>query len=283
MPTQKIEFPGIQQALLAGRLDTPDQPPQAWAVFSHCFTCSKGSKAAAFISRALAHAGFGVPRFDFTGLGNSVGDFANTHLNSNVDDLIAAADWLRANHGAPALLIGHSLGGAAVLAAAGRIEGREAVATIGAPFEPAHVVHQLGQGVEQIKAEGEATVQLAGRPFTVRQAFIYDLGPGPYDLFTGSLGACTAMTVRMFARRKQWPLDKMSVTLTPGRIHAQDRGDCETREGMIDRIERAITLTGDLDAQQRQRLMEIADKCPVHRTLHSEMQVITREVPVTGG
>jgi len=426
MPTQKIEFSGSQQALLAGRLDTPDQPPQAWAVFAHCFTCSKDSKAAAFISRALARSGFGVLRFDFTGLGSSGGDFANTHFSSNVDDLIAAADWLRDNHGAPALLIGHSLGGAAVLAAAGRIDGCEAVATIGAPFDPAHVVHQLGQGVEKIKAEGEATVQLAGRPFTVRQAFIDDLtsqkqterihqlrrplmvlhaprdatvgidnagqifqaalhpksfvsldgadhllsrpadaqfaadiiaawaqryltdktsaqaseanaapadvfsgvvddaavpdgavqvvergtgqftvdvragrhrwvsdepasvggddlGPGPYDLLTAALGACTVMTVRMFARRKQWPLDKVSVTLTHGKIHAQDCVDCETRDGMVDRIERAITLTGALDAQQRQRLMEIADKCPVHRSLHSEVQVVTREAPFTAG
>jgi alpha/beta superfamily hydrolase len=99
MPTHKIAFPGSQGATLAGRLDTPDQPPHAWAIFAHCFTCSKDSKAAAYISRALAHAGFGVLRFDFTGLGGSDGDFANTHFSSNVDDLIAAADWLRAEHG----------------------------------------------------------------------------------------------------------------------------------------------------------------------------------------
>ncbi len=413
MPTHKIEFPGSQQALLAGRLDTPEQAPRAWAVFAHCFTCSKDSKAAAYVSRALARAGFGVLRFDFTGLGSSDGDFANTHFSSNVDDLVAAADWLREHHGAPALLIGHSLGGAAVLAAAERITDNQAVATIGAPFDPAHVVKQLGQGVEQIKAEGSATVQLAGRPFTVRQAFIDDLtsqqqterihrlrrplmvlhaprdetvgidnagqifqaalhpksfvaldgadhllsrpddaqfaadviaawagrylmagpvaerpaaspgpdrvdaalpdgavqvvergtgaftvdiragrhrwvgdepasvggddlGPSPYDLLTAALGACTAMTLRMVARQKKWSLDKVSVDLTHSKIHAKDCAECETREGKVDRIERVITITGDLDAEQRQRLMEVADKCPVHRTLHSEVRVVTR-------
>ncbi|MCW5628844.1 MAG: OsmC family protein [Rhodoferax sp.] len=414
MPTRKIEFAGSQQALLAGRLDTPEQAPRAWAVFAHCFTCSKDSKAAAYVSRALARAGFGVLRFDFTGLGNSDGDFANTHFSSNVDDLVAAADWLREHHGAPALLIGHSLGGAAVLAAAGRIADNKAVATIGAPFDPAHVVKQLGQGVAQIQAEGSATVQLAGRPFTVRQAFIDDLtsqrqgerirrlrrplmvlhaprdetvgidnagqifqaamhpksfvaldgadhllsrpddaqfaadviaawagrylvaeppaaeppaavpgpdrveaalpdgavrvvergtgafavdvragwhrwvsdepasvggddlGPGPYDLLTAALGACTAMTLRMYARHKDWPLDKVTVELTHGKVHAKDCAECETREGKVDRIERVITITGDLDAEQRERLLAIADKCPVHRTLHSEVLVVTR-------
>ncbi|MCZ4315855.1 bifunctional alpha/beta hydrolase/OsmC family protein [Comamonadaceae bacterium G21597-S1] len=413
MPSRKIEFPGSQQALLAGRLDTPDQAPRAWAVFAHCFTCSKDSKAAAYVSRALARAGFGVLRFDFTGLGSSDGDFANTHFSSNVDDLVAAADWLREHHGAPSLLIGHSLGGAAVLAAAGRMADNKAVATIGAPFDPAHVIKQLGQGVEQIKAEGSATVQLAGRPFTVRQAFIDDLtsqkqgerirrlrrplmvlhaprdatvdidnageifqaalhpksfvaldgadhllsrpddaqfaadviaawagrylmaepvadtpaatpspdrvdaalpdgavqvvergtgaftvdiragqhrwvgdepasvggddlGPGPYDLLTAALGACTAMTLRMYARQKKWSLDKVTVDLTHSKVHARDCAECETREGKVDRIERVITITGDLDPDQRQRLMEIADKCPVHRTLHSEVLVVTR-------
>lgn len=413
MPSRKIEFPGSQQALLAGRLDTPDQVPRAWAVFAHCFTCSKASKAAAYVSRALARAGFGVLRFDFTGLGSSDGDFANTHFSSNVDDLVAAADWLREHHGAPSLLIGHSLGGAAVLAAAGRMADNKAVATIGAPFDPAHVIKQLGQGVEQIKAEGSATVQLAGRPFTVRQAFIDDLtsqkqgerirrlrrplmvlhaprdatvdidnagqifqaalhpksfvaldgadhllsrpddaqfaadviaawagrylmaepvadtpaatpslervdaalpdgavqvvergtgaftvdiragqhrwvgdepasvggddlGPGPYDLLTAALGACTAMTLRMYARQKKWSLDKVTVDLTHSKVHARDCAECETREGKVDRIERVVTITGDLDPDQRQRLMEIADKCPVHRTLHSEVLVVTR-------
>ncbi len=413
MPTQKIEFTDSQNATLAGRLDTPEAAPRAWAVFAHCFTCSKDSKAAAYISRALARAGFGVLRFDFTGLGSSDGDFANTHFSSNIDDLLAAADWLRSKHGAPSLLIGHSLGGAAVLAAAGRIADCKAVATIGAPFDPAHVVKQLGEGVEQIHTEGVATVQLAGRPFTVRRAFVEDLtsqkqterihglrrplmvmhaprdatvgidnagqifqaalhpksfvaldgadhllsrpedahfaadviaawaqryldagpadekpvserkagnddaalpdgavrvvergtgafavdiragrhqwigdepasvggddlGPGPYDMLIAALGACTAMTLRMVARQKKWPLDKVVVELAHGKVHAKDCAECQTRDGKVDRIERVITMTGALDAQQRQRLLEIADKCPVHRTLHSEVLVVTR-------
>ena len=412
MPSTKITFPGSQQAALAGRLDTPDQPPRAWALFAHCFTCSKDSKAAAYISRALARAGFGVLRFDFTGLGSSDGDFANTDFSSNVDDLVAAADWLRAEHGAPALLIGHSLGGAAVLAATERIADCKAVVTIGAPFDPAHVVQHLGEGVEQIKSDGEATVQLAGRSFTVRRAFIEDLtsqrqterihalrrplmvlhapldatvgidnasqifqaamhpksfvaldgadhlltqpgdaqfaadvigawagrylaaapaadqstsavtlgqheaalpegavrvtergtgafavdvrsgrhlwisdepvgvggddlGPGPYDMLVAALGACTAMTLRMYARHKNWPLDKVTVDLTHDKIHASDCAECETRDGRLDRIERVITITGALDTTQRQRLLKIADKCPVHRTLDGEVRVVT--------
>ncbi len=179
MPSTRVEFPGSQGALLAARLDTPEQAPQAWAVFAHCFTCSKDTKAAAYIAQALAQAGWGVLRFDFTGLGGSGGDFANTHFSSNVDDLVAAADWLQAHHGEPALLLGHSLGGAAVLAAARRVPQARAVATIGAPFDPAHVTHQFANDLQLIQAHGEATVTLAGRPFVIRQAFLDDLAGQP--------------------------------------------------------------------------------------------------------
>lgn len=398
MPTQRIEFPGSQGAILAGRLDTPETAARAWAVFAHCFTCSKDSKAAAFIARALAEAGFG-------------GDFANTHFSSNVDDLVAAADWLRGHHGPPALLIGHSLGGAAVLAAAHRVGDCRAVATLGAPFEPTQVTRQFADGLKLIEEQGQATVQLAGRPFTIRREFVADLagqaqagrirdlhrpllvlhspvdsvvsvdsarqifeaarhpksfvsldsadhllntaadaryaagviaawaqrylpadpapdatataaaaaaaaandgtvhvtergtgafavaisagrhtwlgdepataggddlGPSPYDMLTAALGACTAMTLRMYARQKQWPLANVRVVLKHAKIHAADCASCETRDGKIDRIERVIDLAGPLDDQQRRRLMEIADKCPIHRTLHSEVEVITR-------
>lgn len=175
MPSTRTDFPGSQGATLAARLDTPDAPPRAWALFAHCFTCSKDTKAATHIARALAAAGYGVLRFDFTGLGGSGGDFANTHFSSNVDDLVAAADWLRGAHGAPALLVGHSLGGAAVLAAAHRIADARAVVTLAAPFDPGHVTHQFGDDLQVIAEQGRARVTLAGRPFTITQAFVDDL------------------------------------------------------------------------------------------------------------
>ena len=188
MPSQRVDFTGSQGEALAGRLDTPDVRPQAWAVFAHCFTCSKDSKAAAYIARALTEAGYGVLRFDFTGLGGSGGDFANTHFSSNVDDLVAAADWLREQHGAPALLIGHSLGGAAVLAAAARVPDCKAVATLGAPCDPAHVTHQLGNELAVIESQGEASVVLGGRPFTVKRSFVEDLADQPQSERIRSLG-----------------------------------------------------------------------------------------------
>ena len=148
MPTERIELDGSQGAPLAGRLDKPEQPPRAWAVFAHCFTCSKDNKAAAYIARVLAEAGCGVLRFDFTGLGGSGGDFANTHFSSNVDDLVAAADWLRVHHGAPALLVGHSLGGAAVLAAAHQVPDAVARARAGRAVRPrANVAKRFGDSI----------------------------------------------------------------------------------------------------------------------------------------
>ena len=404
-PRSLIHFPGAFGTLLAARLDLPAEPPLAYALFAHCFTCSKDTLAATRIGAALTARGFGVLRFDFTGLGGSEGDFANTNFSSNVADLVAAANWLRSAHQAPAILIGHSLGGAAVLAAAHEIPEAVAVATIGAPFDPGHVQHVLGDAALAIQASGEAAVTLAGRTFNIRKQFLEDLAsqtghqriaglrkallvlhsprdttvdienaarifvaakhpksfvsldtadhlltaradavyvadvlaawasryvraagtpaavapgvPGvvsvsethegkftqavtagahhtradepagvggddsgftPYDLLLASLGACTSMTIRMYADQKKWPLDHVSVRLKHQKIHAQDCAECETREGKIDRIEREIELTGALDDAQRARLMEIADKCPVHRTLHAEVSVVTRRV-----
>lgn len=405
MPSVRVNFPGSLGAGLAGRLDTPDGAVRAWALFAHCFTCSKDSKAAAYIARALAEAGFGVLRFDFTGLGGSGGDFAHTDFSSNIDDLVAAADWLRAEHGAPALLIGHSFGGAAVLAAAHRVADCRAVVTLAAPFDPAHVSRLFGADVERISDHGQAEVELAGRRFTIRNSFLDDvagqpqrerihllrrplmvmhsptdqqvavdnaraifeaalhpksfvsldgadhlltrpedarfaatliaawaarylpaepdaaeeraappeagwvrvaergtglytataddgrhrwladepvsvggddLGPGPYELLLSALGACTVMTLRMYAKRKDWPLVRVQALLRHAKVHAEDCAHCETEKGQIDRIERVITLEGELDVAQRARLLEIADKCPVHRTLHSEVDVQTR-------
>jgi len=402
--SQAVTFPGVAGNALAARLDTPSGTlPRAYALFAHCFTCSKESKAATFISEALTEAGIAVLRFDFTGLGGSEGEFANTTFSSNVGDLVAAADWLRREHAAPAMLVGHSLGGSAILAAAGQIAESVAVATINAPADPAHVTGLFGAAGAEIDARGEAEVELSGRKFTIRREFLEDAagqrllasvgelrralvvfhaprdttvaidhasriflaakhpksfvslddadhlltrradaryvgavlaawasrylepapsdarvprgprdtilvketragkfqqeitagphrlladepasaggddsGPSPYDLLCAALGACTVMTLRLYADARSLPLERAGVALRHQKIHASDCSDCETREGRIDRIERVIELEGPLDAPARAKLLEIANKCPVHRTLHSEISVETR-------
>ena len=401
--SEKVMFTGSQGESLAARLDLPPHPPLAFVLFAHCFTCSKDIFAAKRVAAGLVENGIGVLRFDFTGLGHSDGEFANTNFSSNVADLVAAAGWLTENHQAPAILVGHSLGGAAVLAAAGAVESVQGVCTIGAPADPDHVKHNFACDLERIEKDGVAEVTLAGRSFTIKKQFLDDIagqaledkigtmkkallifhgpldqtvgidnagrifqaakhpksfisldqadhllsrpddavyvadvigawarrfigegalaehraragegevtvaetgegkfaqvvsvggrhvlradepvsyggddtGPGPYDYLLAGLGACTTMTVRMYADRKGWPLDTVSVKLNHAKIHAADCADCENRDGKLDQIERELTLSGALDDEQRQRLLEIADKCPVHRTLHSEVKVRT--------
>lgn len=399
-----VTFPGAAGHSLAARLDLPSGiVPHAYALFAHCFTCSKDSRAANFISEALTDAGIAVLRFDFTGLGDSEGDFASTTFSSNTADIVAAAAWLRREHQAPAILVGHSLGGAAVLVAAAGVPEVVAVATINAPADPGHVAHLFADQRAEIDATGEAEVELAGRRFRIRREFLDDIaehkltaqiaslrralivfhsprdtivgidnasriflaarhpksfvslddadhlltrradaryvgavlaawatrylpvtssasrrvdgprdtvlvtethggkfqqeiaigphrlladeprsiggddsGPSPYDLLTAALGACTAMTLRMYAELKKLPLHRVRVNLRHEKIHATDCRECETKEGRIDRIERVIDLEGPLDAAARGKLLEIADKCPVHRTLQDKVFVATR-------
>jgi len=400
MQTERVEFTGHGGDKLAARLDLPDGPLLATALFAHCFTCSKESFAAKRISARLTGAGIAVLRFDFTGLGGSEGAFSDTTFSSNVADLIAACGYLSGRGMQPEMLIGHSLGGAAVLKAAAQMDNIKAVATLGAPFAPDHVKHNFADHLAEIMQDGAAKVDLGGRPFCIGKDFLDDIsavelapairnlhaallvmhapldqivgienaqeiftvakhpksfvtlddadhllsrpedseyaagviaawatryldlsppapppgapegvvrvreadpegylqdvtagpfhhaladepvayggtnkGMSPYGFLAAGLGACTSMTIRMYARRKKWPLASVRVDVTHDKVHAQDAETGATQK--IDTFFREIHLEGDLDAAQRARLLEIADKCPVHKTLLHSSRIET--------
>lgn len=400
MQSLKVTFDNHDGQTLSGILDLPAAAPVGYALFAHCFTCSKNLKAAGNIARAMSDAGIAVLRFDFTGLGQSEGAFADTNFSSNVEDLHAAVRYLAREHEAPAILVGHSLGGTAVLQAAAQIESAVAVATIGSPSEPSHVARMFSGSEDALREHGEAEINLGGRPFLMKQQFLDDLGkqdlrsslgsmrkallimhaplddvveidnaaelftaakhpksfisldnadhllsqeadskyagqvlaswasrylpakdrsetlraaagevvartlaggfrtemhagrhalvadepssvggtdqgPTPYDLLSAALAACTSMTLQMYARHKKIALESATIRVEHDKIHAKDCEDCESDSGKIDEFRRTIALQGDLSDAQRNRMLEIADRCPVHLTLHSETKVRT--------
>lgn len=405
MQSQRVEFSNQNGETLSGVLEVPAGEASGWAVFAHCFTCSKKSLAASRVARGLAERGIGVLRFDFTGLGESDGEFATSGFSSNVNDLISSVNWMAASGRPVSLMIGHSLGGAATVVAAGKLDGVKAVATIGAPSDASHVIAQFRESVPEIEAAGRAQVNLGGRPFTLSRAFLDDVreatvigavidlrkpllilhapgdevvgidsatdlfiaakhpksfvsldkadhlltgkadsvfvadvisgwsarytdvaaprpdagqpqenrivvretgengpyqnevlvggrrffadepasmggadtGPDPYALVVAGLGACTSITLRMYANRKKWPLERVSIGLEHEKRHAEDCIDCGPSD-RIDVFTRYIEIEGDLDDTQRARLLEIADRCPVHRTLEHGSKVETHLV-----
>lgn len=403
MITERFTFPNAEGHDLSAVLDLPGRKPRAYALFAHCFTCGKDVLAARRIAAKLTEHGLGVVRFDFTGLGASEGEFANSDFTSNVADLKSAAAAMRERGMAPALLIGHSLGGSAVLAAAESVPEAVAVVTIAAPLEPAHVTRLFADQLDAIRAAGQGEITLGGRSFQITRGFLEDIaahalrerighlkkalfvfhspedevvgvenaaaifgaakhpksfislhgadhllsrpadaayvadviaagvdryltrieaermpsplddhtvavaetgfgtfqqvaatelhrfhvdeprsvggletGPTPYDLVLAGLGACTSMTVRLYADRKGLPLERTEVQLRHDRNHAQDAADCEQADLRMERITRTLSFTGPLDEAQRAKLLEIAEKCPVHRTLSEGARIKTK-------
>ena len=393
----KVSITNKEGIELSAELDMPPSGKAGqYAIFAHCFTCSKSFSATRNISRSLTMQGFGVLRFDFTGLGNSQGEFGDSNFSANLADIKTVATWLEENHQAPNLLVGHSLGGAAALFAGAQIASIKAIATVGAPADPVHVEHLFGDNLGELKEKGAAQVNIGGRPFQVKGQFLEDLrthdiervlpemrkallfmhspqdtivsiknaarlyslahhpksfvsldgadhllskkadsmyvgsvianwaerylaikddalpegrveallqsetfttaisvgehhmiadepksvgghnlGPTPYDYVASGLGACTAMTIKMYAARKKWNVTGIKVAVTHDKKYAQDCAECEQPRTKIDHFNRVIDLSGDLDDSQRKRLLEIANKCPVHKTLEASSVIET--------
>lgn len=401
MNPSKLIFENRSGIELSADLYMPlDKFPVCYAIFAHCFTCSKNFVAVKRISSALSQCGVAVMSFDFTGLGKSEGEFEESSFHSNVSDLLDASDFLSKEYSAPKLLIGHSLGGAAVIHASAQLPNVEAICTIGAPSDPIHIKNLLSEGLDKIETQGFASVKIGGRPFKITKDFVNalqqnplegfmkqlkkailimhspqdeivgienaatifkaafhpksfisldgadhmitkkedaeyiaalisswstryisidqesdlndtdgnqvlvrlsgggftseiktphhhliadepidvggaDLGPNPYDLLLASLGSCTAMTLKMYANRKKWPLDEVIVYLNHDKVYPNDSQEPENSSAKVSQFTRIIQMTGDLDDSQRQRLLEISNKCPVHRTLQEDIIIQT--------
>lgn len=401
MKSIKVTFNNAKGDKLSGILDLPlDKKVHTYAIFAHCFTCNKNYKAIKNISSGLTSNGFGVLRFDFTGLGQSSGEFEDTNFSHNVEDLTAASTFLGKQYKKPELIIGHSLGGTASLFAAHQTDSIKAVVTIGSPFQPEHVTRLIESKEAEINKEGKAVVNVGGRDFTIKKDFLDDiqkhkidnfigelkkpflifhspqdkivaiknaellyshahhpksfvsldgadhllsnpkdssyigqviaswaqryldtdekkkelhsdhdviasldheddfttdmvvgdhnmladepedyggqnLGPNPYEFLSAALASCTAMTIQMYAKRKKWSVDNVEVHVSHKKDHCQDCKKLNDKNSKIDIFEREILLKGDLDDNQKQKLFEIADKCPVHKTLHTEVEVNT--------
>jgi putative redox protein len=391
MRSEKVTFENKKKEKIAAIIDWPlHQKPKATALFAHCFTCTKNLTAVKNISKGLTSSGFAVLRFDFTGLGESEGEFEETNFETNIDDLELAANFLAEKIEAPKLLIGHSLGGTAILHAANKIKSAKGIVTIGSPYQPSHAAHLFEESVEEIKEKGRANVTIGGRPFTVNaellkslnsndsekiiaeldrallvlhspqdrivgienaekiykaakhpKSFISmdgadhllsekldsmyvgdiisswlnryliiqeddllstkhqaaaqtnadsltteviadghpliadepknlggnDLGASPYGLLSAALASCTSLTLQLYAQRKKWDLKVATVHVNHCKI------DDEESSRKIDYFVRTIDLKGDLNEDQRSRLLEIANKCPVHKTLHAASKV----------
>ena len=403
MNTIRLEIENRKGLKLQAYLELPaNQKPNHFAIFAHCFSCNSNFNAVKNISRSLSNHGFGVLRFDFTGLGRSEGEFAESHFSANVDDLIDVAQYLEKNYKAASLLVGHSLGGAAVIVAASKLESIKAVATVGAPATVNHVTHLFSHAIDEVADKGEVEVKIGGRPFKINQDFVNDFsktdlpeitkklrkpilvmhapfdsvvgienahqiyhnaihpksfislddadhlltrstdsvyvgnmigawvdkyfpseennmiytkgeqlvghlnlvednfttsiqtkkhsfiadepasiggndfGPSPYDYLSAGLAACTVMTLKMYAERKKWDLQEVFVYITYSKKHSDDLEIDVEKPTRFDHLQKKLKFIGDLDEKQTQRLKEIASKCPVHKTLHSETQVITK-------